>query len=244
VLKLGFVSGASYAYLAVEGGFAVPPFMNSHSTYTRAGLGGFAGRKLAAGDMLALARNEATVRSELAAPAPLPYGEGPIRVVWGPQQDFFTEEARATFLASDYTVSKEADRMGLRLDGPKLAHSKGADIVSDAIATGCIQVPGAGTPIVLLADHQTIGGYPKIATVASADLPRVGQLTPGSTLRFAAVTVAEAEKLRRDQEAAFARLVASLAPARPPGGIDLEALGSANLIDGMIDAQSEHDQSA
>lgn len=236
VIKLGFVSGAAYAYLAVEGGFAVPPFMNSHSTYTRAGLGGFAGRKLAAGDTLPLARSEVAPRSELAAPAPLPYGEGPVKVVWGPQQDFFTDDARATFLAGDYVVSKEADRMGLRLDGPRLAHSKGADIVSDAIATGCIQVPGAGTPIVLLADHQTIGGYPKIATVASVDLPRLGQLTPGSKLRFAAVTVAEAEKLRRDQEAAFARLVASLAPARPPGGIDLEALGTANLIDGMIDA--------
>lgn len=236
VIKLGFVSGAAYAYLAVEGGFAVAPFMNSDSTYTRAGLGGFAGRKLAAGDTLALARDEVATRSELAAASSLPYGEGPIRVVWGPQQDFFTDEARQDFTAGEYTVSKEADRMGLRLDGPRLAHSKGADIVSDAIATGCIQVPGAGTPIVLLADHQTIGGYPKIATVASADLPRVGQLTPGSKLRFAAIDVAGAEKLRREQEAAFARLVASLAPARPPGGIDLEALGSANLIDGMIDA--------
>jgi allophanate hydrolase len=89
---------------------------------------------------------------------------------------------------------------------------------------------------VLLADHQTIGGYPKIATVASVDLPRTGQLTPGSRLRFTPVTVAQAEHLRRDQEAAFARLVASLAPARPPGGIDLDALGSANLIDGIVDA--------
>jgi biotin-dependent carboxylase-like uncharacterized protein len=236
LLKLGFVSGAAYAYLAVEGGFAVKPFMNSVSTYTRAGLGGFAGRKLAAGDTLEVNRGEVAARSEMTTAAPLPYGEGPIRVVPGPQDDFFTPEARETFLASDYIVSKEADRMGLRLDGPRLAHSKGADIVSDAIATGCIQVPGAGTPIVLLADHQTIGGYPKIATIASVDLPRTGQLTPGSKLRFAAVAVAEAEKLRRDQEAAFARVIAAIAPARPAGGIDLDALGSANLIDGIVDA--------
>jgi biotin-dependent carboxylase-like uncharacterized protein len=236
VIKLGFVSGAAYAYLAVEGGFALAPFMNSLSTYTRASLGGFAGRKLAAGDSLPLARAEVVARSELATASPLPYGEGPIKVVWGPQEDYFTEEARQAFLNSDYTVSKEADRMGLRLEGPRLTHSKGADIVSDAIATGCIQVPGAGTPIVLLADHQTIGGYPKIATVASADLPRVGQLTPGSKLRFAAIGVAQAEQLRRDQEAALARVVAGIAPARPAGGIDLDALTSANLIDGMIDA--------
>ncbi len=235
-LKLGFVSGAAYAYLAVEGGFAATPFMNSVSTYTRAGLGGFNGRKLAAGDMLALTRDAVAARSELAVAGTLPYGDGPIRVVPGPQDDYFTPDAIAAFLNNDYTVTKEADRMGLRLDGPKLTHSKGADIVSDAIATGCIQVPGTGAPIVLLADHQTIGGYPKIATIASADLPRTGQLTPGSKLRFVAVTVADAEQLRRDQEQAFTRLIAGIAPARPAGGIDLDALNNANLIDGMVDA--------
>ncbi|MEO8558021.1 MAG: biotin-dependent carboxyltransferase family protein [Rhodospirillales bacterium] len=246
VLKLGFVSGAAYAYLAVEGGFAVTPFINSVSTYTRAGLGGFNGRKLTAGDTLPLARDAVAARSELATNSALPYGasldgNSPIRIVLGPQDDYFTPDAIAAFLGNDYTVTKEADRMGLRLDGPKLNHSKGADIVSDAIATGCIQVPGTGAPIVLLADHQTIGGYPKIATIASVDLPRTGQLTPGSKLRFAAVTVAQAEQLRRDQEQAFARLIASIAPTRPAGGIDLDALSNANLIDGMIDAQSAND---
>jgi biotin-dependent carboxylase-like uncharacterized protein len=237
IVKIGFVSGAAYAYLAVEGGFELPKFMDSLSTYTRAGLGGNQGRKLAAGDALALKRTAASARSDLSAQA-LPYGEGPIRIVFGPQADYFTDEALQTLVASDYVVTKDTDRMGMRLDGPKLVHSKGADIVSDGIATGCIQVPGAGTPIVLLADHQTIGGYPKIATVASADLPRLGQMMPGQRLRFAAIEVAQAETLRRQQEEHFKRLLSSLAPARPPGGIDIEALGSANLIDGMVDALS------
>lgn len=238
-LRIGPVDGMAYAYLAVEGGFAAPPFMGSQSTYLRAGLGGFAGRSLAAGDLLALARPAASARGELAAGGPLPYGEGPVRVVLGPQDDLFTAEALQTFLSADYTVTKEADRMGLRLDGPRLAHKAGPDIVSDGIATGCIQVPGSGQPIVLLADHQTIGGYAKIAAVASADLPRLGQLTPGRRLRFAAIDVAAAEALRRQQEAAFGRLVAGLAPPRPAGGIDTEALARNNLITGAIDALAD-----
>jgi biotin-dependent carboxylase-like uncharacterized protein len=235
IVKIGFVSGAAYAYCAVEGGLELPRFMDSLSTYTRAALGGFKGRKLEAGDLLPV-RQAASAKRDLAWAQALPYGDGPIHIVKGPQADYFTDRAFATLLDSDYVVTKETDRMGMRLDGPILEHSKGADIVSDGIATGCIQVPGAGTPIVLLADHQTIGGYAKIATVASADLPRLGQMMPGQRLRFAVVTVAEAETLRRQQEETFKRVIASLSPARPPGGIDIDALGSANLIDGMVDA--------
>ena len=103
---------------------------------------------------------------------------GPIRVIAGPQGEFFTAAAWADFLGSEFTVTREADRMGLRLDGRRLAHDPalGADIVSDAVTPGTIQVPGDGKPIVLLADCQTVGGYPKIATVASVDLPRLGRL--------------------------------------------------------------------
>ena len=236
ILKIGFVSGTAYAYLAVAGGFALPKFMDSLSTYTRAGLGGFKGRKLAAGDVLPLNAASALTAPDLAASSALPYGDGPIRIVPGPQADRFTAQAMTRLVGSEYTVTKETDRMGMRLDGPTLEHAAGPDIVSDGIATGCIQVPGAGMPIVLLADHQTIGGYAKIATVISADLPRLGQMTPGQRVRFVAVDVAQAEDLRRRQERDFARLVASLAPARPAGGIDIEALGRENLIDGMVDA--------
>ncbi len=107
------------------------------------------------------------------------YGKGPIRIVWGPQDDYFSEKGRRTFVESEYKVSKEADRMGIRFEGPTIEHEKGADIISDGIAPGAIQVPAAGLPIVLLGDRQTVGGYSKIATVASVDLPRFGRLLPG-----------------------------------------------------------------
>ena len=124
--------------------------------------------------------------------------------------------------------------MGIRFEGPTIEHAKGADIISDGIGPGAVQVPGAGLPIVLLADRQTVGGYPKIATVASADLPRLGRLLPGQVVRFQPVTVEEAEALRRDQEARIERAIARFQAARPPGGIDLGRLYEENLIDGVV----------
>jgi len=234
ILRVGMVEGSSTAYLAVAGGFALAPFMGSLSTYVRAGVGGLDGRKLAQGDSLGLARDHAPPRDERKLAAAFDYGSGPIRVVWGPQEDYFTDAGLRSFTESEYRVSKEADRMGIRFDGPVIEHSRGADIISDGIAPGAIQVPGAGLPIVLLADRQTVGGYPKIATVASADLPRLGRLLPGQTVRFQPVSVEDAERLRREQEARLLRAVADFKVARPPGGIDLVRLYEENLIDGVI----------
>lgn len=239
VLRVGMVEGSSTAYLAIAGGFAVPPFMGSLSTYSRAGVGGFEGRKLAAGDALPLLRAAAPAGDERKLAQPFDYGSGPVRVVWGPQEEYFSAEGRQTFVTQEYRVSKEADRMGIRFEGPVIAHATsvqkgGADIISDGIGPGAIQVPGAGLPIVLLADRQTVGGYPKIATVASVDLPRLGRLLPGHAVRFAAVTVEEAETLRRDQEARLQRAIAGFVAARPPGGIDLARLYEENLIDGVV----------
>jgi biotin-dependent carboxylase-like uncharacterized protein len=236
-LRVGMIEGASTAYLAVSGGFALPLFMGSLSTYSRAGVGGFQGRKLGPGDALPLARATAPGGDERKLAAPFDYGTGPIRVVWGPQDDYFTDEGKRTFTGSEYRVSKEADRMGIRFEGPTIAHSQGADIISDGIAAGAIQVPGAGLPIVLLSDRQTVGGYPKIATVASVDLPRLGRLLPGQSVRFATITVDEAEKLRRDQEARIQRTIAGFQTARPPGGVDLVRLYEENLIGGVVGAQ-------
>ncbi|HYC14636.1 MAG TPA: biotin-dependent carboxyltransferase family protein [Stellaceae bacterium] len=222
-------------YLAVEGGFALEPVLGSASTYVRGGFGGLAGRALAAGDALPLARENATERGELALAFPRESGSSlPIRIVLGPQRDHFTEAAVETLLAAEFTVSKDADRMGLRLEGPKLEHRGGWDIVSDGIATGAIQVPGSGQAILLLADHQTTGGYPKIATVISADLPVVGRRKPGDRIRFAAVEVAEAERMGREARAALAAAIASMAPPRPQGGLDLDRLNEANLISGVV----------
>ncbi len=224
-------------YLAVEGGIAVPPVLGSASTYLRAGLGGFEGRTLREGDLVPLAVERASERPEQRLPAPLPAtADQPIRVILGPQQEYFTEEAVATLLDAEFRISTSADRMGMRLYGPRLRHRQGWDIISDAIATGAIQVPGSGQPILLLADHQTTGGYPKIATVISADLPAVGRRRSGDTIGFAGVTVAEAEQLARDQEHRLATLLASIEPAPGDGNIDLATLYAGNLISGVVTA--------
>jgi allophanate hydrolase subunit 2 len=113
----------------------------------------------------------------------------------GPQDDHFTEEGIETFLSSEYAVSIEADRTGCRLQGPVVRHKDGADIISDGIPLGAVQVPGSGLPIVLLAGRQTAGGYPKIATVASVDVSRLGQAKPGDRASFRCIPVAEAARL-------------------------------------------------
>jgi biotin-dependent carboxylase-like uncharacterized protein len=204
VFRIGALRDSVCAYLAIEGGPDVPPVLGSVSTYVRGAIGGFQGRRLQPGGVVPLRLNSVDVRAEYSLSRPLDLAlDQPIRVVLGPQADYFTDNAMRTFLSSDYVVSPQADRMGYRLEGPVLAHRKGYDIVSDGIVTGAIQVPGSGQPIVLLVDHQTIGGYPKIATVISADIPIVGRRRPGRPIRFVAVDVREAERLRSEQEAAL-----------------------------------------
>jgi allophanate hydrolase len=222
-------------YLAVEGGIAVPMVLGSASTYVRAALGGLDGRALCSGDVVPLAVARASERAELRLSAPMPATAGqPIRVVLGPQQEYFTEEAVAALLGAEFRISPSSDRMGMRLDGPLLELHRGWDIVSDAIVTGAIQVPGSGQPILLLADHQTTGGYPKIATVISADLPVVGRRRPGDALRFVAVTVEAAEELCRAEDRRLAELVASLESVTQRPGIDLGSLYDGNLISGVV----------
>jgi len=161
-------------------------------------------------------------------------GDQPIRVVLGPQQEYFTDAAIVALLDAEFRISPSADRMGMRLDGPLLELRRGWDIVSDAIITGTIQVPGAGQPIVLLADHQTTGGYPKIATVISADLPVVGRRRPGDTLRFIAIGVEGAEELCRAEERRLADLVNALESVTRRPRIDLGSLYDGNLISGVV----------
>ena len=159
------------AYLCLSGGVDVPPVMESRSTYTRARVGGFQGRALKKGDIvrcgepLPLWRKcEGLVCPEALRPCYLP--DAPLRVVPGPQDDLFTEKGKETFYGSDYAVSNSADRMGYRMDGPEIEHTGAADIISDAIPLGAVQVPGHGKPIVMLADRQTTGGYTKIGVSA------------------------------------------------------------------------------
>lgn len=211
VFRIGALRDSVCAYLAIEGGPDIPPVLGSVSTYVRGAIGGFQGRRLEADDSVPLRLAGVNVRGEYTLPGPLDLAlDQPIRVVLGPQANFFTDDAMQTFLASDYTVTPQSDRMGYRLAGPALAHAKGYDIVSDGIVAGAIQVPGSGLPIVLMVDHQTVGGYPKIATVISADIPVVARRKPGRPIRFVAIEVREAERLRREQEAAISEIISRI----------------------------------
>ncbi|HHY92714.1 MAG TPA: biotin-dependent carboxyltransferase, partial [Firmicutes bacterium] len=210
------------AYLAVAGGIDVPLVMGSRSTYLRGKIGGLEGRALKAWDQLAAGEPAAAARARVGRRVPaelIPTYDANItlRVVLGPQDDLFTPAGRETFLTSEYAVTNEADRMGYRLEGPKIEHAGGADIISDGIPLGAVQVPGHGQPIVMLADRQTTGGYTKIATVISADLFRIGQAKPGDKVRFAAVSRQEAIALLREQEEKLQRLAEVL--SRPAGPV-------------------------
>jgi biotin-dependent carboxylase-like uncharacterized protein len=222
-------------YLAVEGGIAVPLVLGSASTCARAAIGGIEGRLLRRDDVVPLGIMRAPERPEvrLARP-PATEHDQPIRVILGPQQEYFTDDAVAALLGAEFRVSESSDRMGMRLDGPPLHHRLGWDIASDAIATGAIQVPGSAQPILLLADHQTTGGYPKIATVVSADLPIVGRRQPNDVLRFVPVSIEEAEQLCRQQECQLAELIATFEPVPDSGRIDLISLYDDNLISGVV----------
>ena len=204
-VRVGAPRSARAAYVAVAG-LQVAPVLGSASTYTRAQLGGHGGRALCAGDKLnvlsAAVKEGAPALQRLLRQPPL-VSRAAIRVVPGPQADYFDAATLQAFFATPYQVSAEADRMGVRLLGPALRHraDKGSDIVSDATVPGAIQVPGNGQPIVLLADGQTAGGYPKIGTVISADLPRLALAPIHSVLHFEAVTVAQAEAIARTHEA-------------------------------------------
>ncbi len=234
--RLGATGGTAAAYIAIGGGMDLQPFLGSLSTYMRGNFGGFDGRALRKADRLPLNLSAAPDRPDMRLDGADLEPLREVRVVLGPQDDYFTEAAVRSLLHAEYTVSREADRMGLRLQGPVLEHAKGANIISDGIAPGAIQVPANGLPIILLADRQTTGGYPKIATVISADLPALGRVSPGAVLRFSAVSVEDAEAARRTLEAQLGALAENLTPVGPMG-LELARLLEANLISGVIDGQ-------
>ena len=195
-LRIGGSRQQVWGYLAVAGGFAIPPEFGSRSTHVRTKIGGLRGRTIQAGAQLPLLAYRANDEPERAISAPYEE-EGPCRLVLGPQDDFFGADSISLLLSSEYQVTWQQDRMAYRLDGPNLRHSKGYNIISDGVMPGCIQVPGTGTPILLMRDAGTVGGYPKIATVIEPDLCRVAQMRPGSVVKFQAISVAEAHAIRR-----------------------------------------------
>jgi len=206
-VKIGPVRAGVRGYVAFAGGVDVPPVLGSRSTYLRGRLGGLEGRALRRDDVLRLGAAPRARRRAVPASAIPDWRDAPLlRVVLGPQADRFTDEGIAAFLGGVYEVLPQSDRMGARLHGPRIAHARGHDIISDGIALGAVQVPGDGQPIVLLVDRQSTGGYTKIATVCSFDIPRVGQVKPGQRVRFTAVDVAEAQRLSRVASADIANV--------------------------------------
>jgi 5-oxoprolinase (ATP-hydrolysing) subunit C len=230
-LNLGFARGGTFSYLAIEGGVQGEPMFGSLAVNARAGLGSPYPRPLQAGDKLQVAAASGAVERAIDLPA---VTEGPIRVVMGPQDDEFGD-ARQLFLDSEWKISATSDRMGYRLEGPAIRHLHGHNIVSDGTVNGSIQVPGNGAPIVLMPDRGTSGGYPKIATVITADFGRFAQTPAGRAFRFKAISMSEAQAEARK----FAELLRTL-PDRVHDAqsavLDIEALQSANVAGAAVNA--------
>jgi biotin-dependent carboxylase-like uncharacterized protein len=194
-LRFGARRLGARAYLAVSGGIAVPPILGSRSTHVISAMGGLNGRALTAGERIPLGEPARAARTALApqtAVVDLPEHHATIRVLAGPQEDAFAADALDVLQSAPYVVGGNSDRMGFRLEGPRLAHARGADVISDATPLGVLQVPASGQPILLMADRQTTGGYPKIATVIAADISIAGQLAPGDTIAFVVCTPRDA----------------------------------------------------
>jgi antagonist of KipI len=213
-LALGSAAAGVRAYVAVHGGVAVPPVLGSRSTYARAAVGGLEGRALRAGDRLPVgagASPPSGPRSLSLVLVPKYPHDVTLRVLLGPQADRFTLRGIETLVASRYAVTARNDRMGYRLEGPAVEHLAGADIVSDALLPGAVQVPGNGMPVVIMADGQTVGGYAKVATVIGPDLAKLAQVRAGDAVRFVRCERGEAVEALRAERAAQVRLAAVLA---------------------------------
>jgi antagonist of KipI len=208
IVSLGNARDGCRTYLSVRGGISVPLVLGSRSTYVRGGFGGLDGRALRNGDLIETADSvphgvECFMPKEL---VPRFAESVEAHVVLGPQADMFAETGIAAFLSSVFKVSAEADRMGYRLEGPRVEHVREADIVSDALLPGAIQVPKDGRPIIIMRDAQTTGGYAKIAVVITPDLSVLGQAKPSRLVRFAKVSQTEAQERSRE----FFKLLKSL----------------------------------
>lgn len=220
----------NWATLAFGGAIDCPRWLGSAATLALAGLGG---GRLVAGDRLVVEAVPPGEARALPVPAAL---AGPIRVVTGPQTQFFADDAVATLLSQPFVAGAAFDRMGLVLEGPALVPLS-LGMLSAPLVRGAVQVNGTGTATILLADHQTTAGYPRIATVISADLDRAAQHRPGEAMRFEAVSVEEAIALARAAAADRAAYLAGLVAGR---GSLAGRLLAANLIDGVVDARGPH----
>lgn len=227
VVSFGLARAGLRAWLAIAGGIDVPLVMGSRTTYRRAGIGGHQGRPLVAGDGLKLFAPSPWAKQIMASlqsgqkravtwtvrPETMgqPAKPGVVRALRGPECDWFAKEAQRAFFAAEWTATKEADRMGVRLKGPELPMLKPREMISSSVNAGVVQVPASGQPIVLLPSRQSVGGYPRLAAVVSADLGRFTQMRPGDTVRFVETTLAAAHDIYLARERDLARVRMGLA---------------------------------
>ena len=200
VLACGAIRNGVRSYLCIKGGIDVPVVMNSRSTYLKAGIGGYEGRALKVGDELPYIESKPFIQASQVNATAF-YKEGPIRILKGTEWDRFSKEVQKAFLETPFEISLEADRMGYRII-PKepITIDEPIQLISEAVTYGTIQMPPNGEPIILMADRQTTGGYPKIGQVIAADLHRLAQLAPKQSIEFHVVSIAEAEYLHEKME--------------------------------------------
>lgn len=206
IIEFGSLKSGCRAYLAVNGGIDVPVVMGSRSTYLKAKIGGYEGRALKSGDILSTGEDYVVSPSKLKNRRRLSYELIPtytkeiqLRVMKGPQWDMFKKESQEQFFSSNFLVTNQSDRMGYRLTGTTLELKSAKEHITDPIPLGSIQVPSNGEPIILLADRQTTGGYPKIATIISVDISKVAQAKPGDIIHFTPIEIEESHKLLREE---------------------------------------------
>ncbi|MFC7395368.1 biotin-dependent carboxyltransferase family protein [Scopulibacillus cellulosilyticus] len=228
-LKFGSCQSGCRAYLSVSGGYQIPEIMNSKSTYLRGELGGYKGRACQADDVIPFNEHDhyhnqfqkeeftgafTAANWSVNYKQFIPLIDNPvIRVTKGRQFGYFTDSSQEEFVKKPFVVSNQSDRMGYRLTGPSMELENKRDLLSEAVSNGSIQVTPDGNPIILLADRQTTGGYPKIAQVITADLPLIAQVKPGQSLRFSYVSLEEAEHLyiQKEQQLQQLKIAISLA---------------------------------
>jgi len=205
-LRFGTRRSGFRAYLAMAGGIDVPMVLGSRSTHCSSATGGLQGRPLQPGDILSTGQSGKPTKQLIGKRLPerlRPRYEPSttLRVIPGPQQEYFSEDALTALTSSSYTITPQSDRMGYRLAGPKIVRAGSTRFISDGAVMGAVQVPSNEQPLLLMADGQTTGGYPKIAVVISADLPLAAQLMPGETIRFSPCTIADAHTILRTRYA-------------------------------------------
>lgn len=211
ILSFSGMKNGCRAYIAFGGGIDVPIVMGSKSTYTKANLGGYEGRSLKDGDYVKLLKFDGNINSILPKKyIPSYENEITLRAIRGPQDDMFDKNNIKTLFNSIYDITNECDRMGYRLSGEKIKHLNGADIVSDGIAFGAIQVPGHGNPIIMMSDRQTVGGYTKIANVISVDLYKLAQSKPGDKVMFKEVDIYESHRILKKYEDTIAEIKSNI----------------------------------